>query len=512
MQKIPISVTSSSNPSFARAALACFVAALMLLPWLNPVASGPSPSVFPWIMAASACAVLWLVRSKLEDSTIASTWLLAAVLSACIGLLQYFGFAVHFKGWLHVTALGDAFANLRQRNQFATLMSAGLLALLWQASRLPLFRWHFGRNGLWWFVPSLILLALGNAASSSRTGMLQWCLILALSVLWARPQQWRIVWFSAVAVAIYAVSTLALPAALEFWTGTQSGGLLARFAEEPGCSSRRVLWSNVLHLIAQKPWLGWGWGELDFAHFVTLYPQERFCDILDNAHNLPLHLAVELGLPFAIVTMGLFVWWMLRNRPWAEQDPTRQMAWAVLAVIALHSLLEYPLWYGPFQLAVGLCVLLLWRTRQGRGGGGAGDKPPNALEKMVVLVYLMALFAAAWDYWRVSQLYKLPADRAVAYKDNSLDKVRGTWFFQDQVEFAELTTVQLDRSNAAQHYAQATRLLHFSPEPRVIEAVIESAVMLGKDDEALYYLRRYRAAFPVEHAAWAARSAGFKAP
>mgnify|MGYP000334785991 CR=1 FL=1 len=40
--------------------------------------------------------------------------------------------------------------------------------------------------------------------------------------------------------------------------------------------------------------------------------------------------------------------------------------------------------------------------------------------------------------------------------------------------------------------------------PRVIEALIESAVLLGRDDEALYYLQRYRAAFPERHARWAA--------
>ena len=42
-----------------------------------------------------------------------------------------------------------------------------------------------------------------------------------------------------------------------------------------------------------------------------------------------------------------------------------------------------------------------------------------------------------------------------------------------------------------------------SPEPRVIEKVIESAMMLGRDDEALRFLARYRAAFPLEHALWA---------
>ena len=263
-----------SNPKspIARAALTSFLWALLLLPWLNPVASGPSPSVFPWIMATIASAVLWLLRSRVKEATIASTWLLAAVLSAGIGLLQYFGFATHFKGWVHLTTLGDAFANLRQRNQFATLMSVGLLALLWLASRLPAIRKDVGSTGLWRIFPFLILLALGNAASSSRTGMLQWCLILALSVLWARPQQWRAVWISAIALVMYAISILALPAVLEFLTGTPSGGLLARFTEEPGCGSRRVLWANVLDLVSQKPSSGWGWGELDYAHFVTLYP------------------------------------------------------------------------------------------------------------------------------------------------------------------------------------------------------------------------------------------------
>jgi hypothetical protein len=33
--------------------------------------------------------------------------------------------------------------------------------------------------------------------------------------------------------------------------------------------------------------------------------------------------------------------------------------------------------------------------------------------------------------------------------------------------------------------------------------LIESATLLGLDQEALYYVVRYQAAFPVNHAAWA---------
>lgn len=40
------------------------------------------------------------------------------------------------------------------------------------------------------------------------------------------------------------------------------------------------------------------------------------------------------------------------------------MAWGVLGLVALHSMVEFPLWYGPFQVATGVSIYLLWSTRQ----------------------------------------------------------------------------------------------------------------------------------------------------
>ena len=90
-----------------------------------------------------------------------------------------------------------------------------------------------------------------------------------------------------------------------------------------------------------------------------------------------------------------------------------------------------------------------------------------------------------------------------SYRDDTLNKIRGTWLFRNQVRFAELSVTTLKPENAVAMYAMARELLHYSPEPRVIEKLIESAVMLGRDDEALFYLARYRAAFPEDHARWA---------
>ena len=488
---------------------------LLLLPWLNPFSSGPSSAVLPWLFTLGCFALLLplLARVRLAEVA-ASAWLAAALLSAVIGLLQYFGATAILGSWVNHAGVGEAYANLRQRNQFATLTNIGLAALLWWvaqgaaasgsalgAARRSPSGWHVAA------VAAAVLLAVGNAASSSRTGLLQLVLLMVLAWVWGgarRPAVWRVLLAAALA---YGLAALLLPtlAGLD----PHASGILARLHDgDSRCASRLTLWGNVLQLIVQKPWLGWGWGELDYAHFITLYPGDRFCAILDNAHNLPLHLAVELGLPLALLVCGGGLALVWRARPWRETDATRQLAWAVLAVILLHSLLEYPLWYGPFQVAFGLSVWLLWRRPPRRMGVGSEAFRPQALvfPACIAIVLIAVGGSAAWDYYRVSQIYRPPALRAEAYRDNTLAKIADAWWFQDQVRFAELTTTALTAGNAAQLNALAKDMLHFSPEPRVAEKLIESAVLLGREDEARFYLARYRAAFAEQHARWAQKS------
>jgi len=484
----------------------------LALPWLNPFASGPSPAVVPWLVALTATAALILSISlrTIPGQTpsgasfaqgwgppTALAWLLAGLISSLIGLLQYFGATAALGAWVSHAAPGEALANLRQRNQFASLTNIALAALVWFASQ----RAAAGPRQ-WLMLLGAGLLAAGNAASSSRAGLLELVLLCALAVVWGAWRQPRALRLLLTAVVAYVLAVLLLPRLLGF--DPAAHGMLARLrGGELVCASRLTLWSNVLNLIGQKPWLGWGWGELDYAHYATLYAGPRFCDILDNAHNLPLHLAVELGVPVALVICSVGLWWVIRRRPWRETDAVRQMAWSVLAVIMLHSLLEYPLWYGPFQIAFGLCVGFLWR---------AGDELPEpvatpkarVLSGLLAAVLMACCAYAGWDYHRVSQIYRAPQDRDAAYRDGTLSKIHDSWLFRNQVDFAELSLTPLTRDNAQWTFNTATALLHYSPEPSVIEKVIESAVMLGLDDEALAHLARYRAAFPKEYARWAA--------
>src|SRR5512133_1033554 len=451
----------------------------LALPWLNPFSPGPTPNVVPWLAALAGFAVMlpWLAKARPAQvaALAASAWLLVALLSALLGLLQYFGATGALEPWVNSTGLGEAYANLRQRNQFATLTNIGLAALWWWLAQGPVtsatgdgvarpsfFGWRMLAP-----LAAAALLALGNAASSSRTGMVQLLLLTLLAGVW-RASGWRqpaVRRVLLVAVLAYAVGAVVLP--LLLGQDLHASGMLARLQQgDPHCASRLTLWGNVLHLIAQKPGFGWGWGELDYAHFITLYPGRRFCDILDNAHNLPLHLAVELGLPLALLLCGGGLWLAWRARPWCELDPTRHMAWAVLAVILLHSLLEYPLWYGPFQMAAGLCVWLLLPAM------GPRERTLAPYIQAILAGMLLAFCAlAGWQYQLASQIYLSTEERAPAYRSNTLEKIRHVLLFQDQVRFAELTTTDLTLANAAQMNRLAKEILHFSPEARVVEIV-----------------------------------------
>ena len=220
----------------------CILAAFLLLPWLSPYTAGPTPNVWPWLLSALCVVFLWLFRRRLNPELVTIAWVLAAVISALIGLVQYFGLAPALSPWINQPQAGEAYANLRQRNQFATLTSIGLAALIgWLALReQPVKRQQQAQGWLmpWWAYLIAWLLALGNAASSSRTGLLQWGLMALLCAWWFWPGRRRLLVFAVQALLAYGLAVLALPWLLALATGLQSGGLFGRLVDSTGCSSR----------------------------------------------------------------------------------------------------------------------------------------------------------------------------------------------------------------------------------------------------------------------------------
>src|SRR4029434_3454591 len=95
----------------------------------------------------------------------------------------------------------------------------------------------------------------------------------------------------------------------------------------------------------------------------------RPTEFFDHSHNLILNLAAEMGLPLALVVLALLVyglWRALQNAiadgrtEGGEGYPVQRAAFVIVLLVAVHSMLEYPLWYSyflfPTAFAFGLCL------------------------------------------------------------------------------------------------------------------------------------------------------------
>ncbi len=486
---------------------------LLVLPWIQPLSVGPWRNAWPWLISAACMAALLLLRQHWRPQTVARAWLLAALISCVMALLQYLGWSTDWAAWVAPIGPGEGSGNLRQRNQFAGLTAIGLIGLIFLAASAPRHS-PTQQVGPWpWALPALLLLAAGHAVSSSRTGLLAWVLVL-LGCLWFRAGRQALT-LAALGLLLYVCASGLMPMALEWAMATQGGtspcaagpcNAIERMSGV-GSDSRLALWHNVITLIGERPWGGWGWNELGYAQYITLFEGPRFMEKLDNAHNLPLHLAVELGLPLTLLTGAALLALLWRARPWAETRPWRQAAWGVLAVIGLHSLLEYPLWYGPFQIAVLVCVIgLTWGSPQetvtaAPMGSARSDRWIDAL----ALVLLLAVAVTAFDYHRTSQIYLPAHQRHSAYRSEPLKAAQASWLFQNHARFATLTLTPLRADNAAEQLALAQELLHHSAEPVVIERLLDSAALLGRQDLLTFHSRRYEAAYPRAYAQWLQR-------
>lgn len=500
------SYESSLSPPPAGVAFALALAVVLALPWLNPFALGPSPNVQPLLISwASAALALGLVAVARVSSAVlwraaVWAWVMAAVLSAVMGFMQYLDLAADFEPWVNQVGSGTVYANLRQRNQFATLCAIGLAALAWGQGANPVTgRGPIVMRALGLLAAGLIGMAWG--LTGSRTGLLE------LVTLWLLALVWRItaplparVW------PVLAAATLAyLAVASGLLQGLVAAGgspPLARLWEGSAvCASRATLWANVWQVVMQKPWMGWGWGELGYAQFMTVTTGPRFCDLLDNAHNLPLHLAVSFGIPVALMLVAIVLMLVWRGRPWRAAQPSECLAWAVLAVVGLHSLLEYPLWYGPFQIAVLLALLQLYQ--------GQSDRPllhgtrARAAGAVLALALAVLCLVVSQSYARVSRLYSFEAARAGVFDPFEELQYHDIFLFVNEVAFSRLA-LPVQHGRPQDQYALAQQLLHYSAEPRVIERLLESAQLLDRTEEVAFYKVRYAQAFPERFIEWLA--------
>jgi O-antigen ligase len=407
----------------------------------------------------------------------------AGMLSGAIALVQVFAPGWTDGAWVASSGLsGRAVGNLRQPNHLSTLLLLACAAIVWLASAR---RGEPRRERLW--AATLALMIWGVVLTGSRTGGIG-VLMLAAWGLLDRNAPRSLRWTLLASPLIY----LAWWGLMQWWA--QEGGQNFGRAVDGGgdiSSSRFGIWANTLALIRMHPWTGVGFGEFNLAWTLTPFPS-RPVAFFDHTHNIVLQFIVELGIPLALLVLGLLAWalWGLverARRGGAGCPATHRAALFMVLLAGVHSMLEYPLWYSYFLLP----VVFAWGLALAPAAQAAGSRVPAAPRRLSWLAVGGALLVfgalyAVWDYQRVVAIYAPP--KHAAPLSERIARGQHSLFFSHQGDYAAATTAG-SPGDAIEAYERAA---HNLIDARLLRGWAEAEAQLGHLDRARYLAHRLR--------------------
>ena len=442
-----------------------------------------------WVTSMAA-AMRSTAASRTSFMAVCTALLLAGALSLVVGFVQYFAPQGADGTWIALAATpGRIGGNLRQPNHLSSLLLFSAIALLWLYGDTRLR----GQTGARVLVPVLwTALMLGIVLTGSRTGAVCTLLLAAWGLVDRRlPREVRLLLWTA--PLLYA----ALWFGMDYWAhhgSTQVFGGESQFKRSDISSSRFGIWANTLSLIRMHPWFGVGWGEFNFAWTLTPFPG-RPSAFFDHTHNLPLQLLVEMGLPFGSLAICLLLasLWLAFDRVRRDSSPDAGMVRCALVMVltmAIHSQLEYPLWYAYFLLP----TAYLWGLCLGRppvAGATTADEPAmRDLPRIALLVAPWLLMAgsacAVVDYLRVAEIFS-PGERAGTLAQR-IAAGQESLFFAHHADYAEATTAE----NPVDALAAYRRSTHYLLDARLMMSWAIALEASGDVDRARHVAQRLR--------------------
>lgn len=318
---------------------------------------------------------------------------IASIASVGMQLHQWLGLDV-LEIWIMPDNYGRPFANLGQPNQLATLHVLALLGLTWASLHKVL------RSSV--AVGASLFILFGLALTMSRTSWvgLAWVLVCAWAWRGIWPQR-ALPWVFTLLALWFVLNLVSVLELREAVLGNHVVVVDHLSRATAMRENRPAIWSMLMDAASLHPWLGWGWGQVQWANLAVAAEHSPKATYFAHAHNIALDLAIWMGIPLALTVMGFLGWWLWRQLR-SVSEPTHAVQLMLVLVMVNHALLELPLHYAYFLLPLGLVVGAL----DGRAARTAWMALPRWIIAVAWLVAITLLVLLIRDYSRVEPEYQ----------------------------------------------------------------------------------------------------------
>ena len=482
--------------------IAIFPAALIgvvLLQWsMGMVAYFDQAQLF--VLYLLFALLLMLLGARLRDcfgmaklaQVLAIALLIGAELTALIGVLQHYRWDTPLGEVIISKISSGVYGNLAQPNHFANYISLGLisLGLLYRQLRLK------AGYVILMATPLLFVLTL----SGSRSSWLYLLLMVGLAWWCTRRDAAQRPLLRYCLLLIAGFGLMHLIVQLPFMAGADSSiNTMERlFGDGASGNIRLYLWNESWHMFSQSPWLGVGSGQFAWHHFQLLpvFQQGNIVGLYNNAHNLIFNLAAEtgvIGLLALLIPLGFWLSGLHR----ATFDIAHWWGYAVLGILGIHSMLEYPLWYIYF---VAIAAILLGALDEARYHLELRRVGRMSMAAILVLglMLLVQLFIGYRELEQVLAIRQTSSDDkgAVIRLRDGLVAVHDRALLSPYAELSMSSLIDISEAHIDKKLALNTRVMHFVPVSAVVYRQALLLAQAGQLEQAKTMLKQAIWSYP----------------
>ncbi|MCI3203710.1 MULTISPECIES: O-antigen ligase family protein [Pandoraea] len=397
-------------------------------------------------------------------------------------LVQAFHLEAHVP-WLvakyTVSVARRLFGNMYQPNHLATYLSL--------ASAGAFYLWYQRKLPAWAFLIACAAFDIGICLTGSRTPWLQLALLSAfgLWLVWmerseeTRNMRRSMRWFVPAAILpMLALMTVCVGWANIAWGWHLEGSAVARMQHAGQVTGRVILWEYGLTIFREHWFFGAGWSNYIDAQF-ALVDKLGPVEMADNAHNVLIDLLAKIGIVGALAVLLPLAFWFARAVRNIKTAPIA-LAFVLLGMLAIHSLLEYPQHYAFFLLPA-MFLLGFCETKPIESVSSAAT---GAINGVIVLFACVAIPWLYGDYQRVEVAYR--AGKIEAYRTDP------ALFFAPYGDYAVTGALYLSKDQLDEKLAAHREALALGAGPTMIKRYVVLLALAGRDDEALQDVQRLK--------------------
>lgn len=464
------------------------IAFLTLLVWISIsplLQDGPLDKGLAASLTIAAAAIILISSQKSDQAYFSSTSITLAkglvacgILGTAIGILQIY-LPNYTDGQLiaHSHATGRATGNIRQPNHLA-------LSIMWGCAGCAILietKAAKFRSAL----ALLTILTLGLNLAGSRTEFIISCLLPIYALIFRKKFSHQ----TRKALSLIPVFTLSWSIALKFINRIFAPSVLTEMSAAQGNSDggRFSIYIDALNIIKEHPLTGVGWGEFNYIWTLTPNPTRK-ASYFDNAHNIVIQFASEIGIPATLISIAIVAWLFKRaikdnitENPGTDSG-TRAALLLIPSLAILANQTEFPFWYAyilfPSAFTLGLCL---------SGAADYAAQPTrNTSSRAKILAANLMVFASGLfiihDYNKVIPVFNPPEEGEAAPLSERMKNASGSLFFYSTAAYAPATRFRKD----TQALPFCRVAFHFLIDSHLLKNCAAAYRANGMDDVAEY--------------------------